>query len=291
MRAWGRSSETAWALGIAVVTSLAISHTGCNQEQGVSALQKRFEDIYATGIWGGDEHGGRSGGGSTIEFTESARTIVRLVVNLYNIQSMVDTPCGAMVWTPHVLNVIQADDVPSFRYLGGDIVRPVVQANRAKFKDKPNWTFEVFDFTKDPIPDGYDLIFNRDVLQHLSCDHIVDALQNFARSNARYLLVGQHKTVESNLNVEDGQFFFIDLRMAPFHLVKPTRVFEEYVGHLPPDVIAKGCRKPEACKLLMLYEIQYLKQIDYAAMRQGCASIPAKPKGHQRHPTNPAGRL
>ncbi len=40
-----------------------------------------------------------------------------------------------------------------------------------------------------PVPSGYDLILCRDALQHLPLLSVVDALENFARSDARYLLV------------------------------------------------------------------------------------------------------
>jgi hypothetical protein len=43
--------------------------------------------------------------------------------------------------------------------------------------------------TQVPVPSGYDLILCRDALQHLPLLSVVDALENFARSDARYLLV------------------------------------------------------------------------------------------------------
>ena len=40
-----------------------------------------------------------------------------------------------------------------------------------------------------PLPHGYDLILCRDTLQHLPLMAAVAALENFARSGARFLLV------------------------------------------------------------------------------------------------------
>lgn len=42
---------------------------------------------------------------------------------------------------------------------------------------------------QEPLPNGYELILCRDALQHLPLLSVVAALENFARSDARYLLV------------------------------------------------------------------------------------------------------
>lgn len=54
-------------------------------------------------------------------FTTGIRSILRAVVHKYNIESIVDMPCGAMEWMPHVLELLN-EDQPGFRYgclLGG----------------------------------------------------------------------------------------------------------------------------------------------------------------------------
>jgi hypothetical protein len=56
----------------------------------------------------------------------------------------------------------------------------------------PTWEFEVLDIASEPIPGGYDLLFSRDALQHLTIDLIIDALENISKTKARYLLVGSY---------------------------------------------------------------------------------------------------
>ena len=51
---------------------------------------------------------------------------------------MIDVPCGGMVWMPSVLEAI-AKTKPSFRYLGLDIARTVVDGLKVNFADRPNW--------------------------------------------------------------------------------------------------------------------------------------------------------
>lgn len=80
-------------------------------------------------VWtGGEGEGGVMGGaweeareegvrlqGSEVGYTPGIRSILRAVVHKYNIHSMVDMPCGAMEWMPHVLELLN-EDQPGFRY-------------------------------------------------------------------------------------------------------------------------------------------------------------------------------
>ena len=57
-------------------------------------------------------------------------------------------------------------DMPGARYLGLDVVRPIVANATDRFADEPQWTFAVHDFITGPPPQA-DLLFCRDALQHL----------------------------------------------------------------------------------------------------------------------------
>lgn len=114
-----------------------------------------------------------------------------------------DAPCGAMVWTQQFLADIRTQ-VPTFRYRGVDIVAHVVAANRAKFASDPLTEVEVGDMTSDPVPEGYDMIFSRDALQHLTFEQIHGALRRFAESDAKWWVL--EPSVESlNLSFESVQ--------------------------------------------------------------------------------------
>lgn len=77
-------------------------------------------------VWGTDGNG--SGRGSSLEKTVKTRANLLTIIEELNIQSMIDVPCGAMMWMPLVLEEVAARK-PQFRYLGLDIARNLVEAN------------------------------------------------------------------------------------------------------------------------------------------------------------------
>lgn len=136
-------------------------------------VKNKFEEIYANGGWGSD--GGGSGGGSTIDYTKETRNIIYKVVKENKIKSMIDAPCGAMVWMPSLLdNITQSIDT-TFKYYGVDIVEKIINQSIIKYSNNNNWKFSILDFTQQNLPDNYELIHTRDALQHLPLVKIVDA--------------------------------------------------------------------------------------------------------------------
>jgi hypothetical protein len=83
------------------------------------------------------------------------------------------------------------------RYLGVDIVATQIEKHRVNLTrhpvgpGDPTWEFGVLDITKEPIPEGFDLLFSRDALQHLNMGLVLNALENIARTKAKYFLVGR----------------------------------------------------------------------------------------------------
>lgn len=57
------------------------------------------------------------------------------------------------------------------RYLGLDVVRPVIANATREFANELQWTFAVHDFTAEPPPQA-DLLFCRDALQHLPLEEV-----------------------------------------------------------------------------------------------------------------------
>lgn len=221
------------------------------------AMQDKFEDIYKTNFWGSDEDGGGSGGGSTSVATQYTMSCIRAVINKFELTSMVDAPCGGMYWMPTLLRDIR-DDYPDFRFLGIDIVRSVIQANQAKFVNESWMQFAVADFTQTSVQDNVQLILCRDALQHLPIDKAVDALEQFSRSKARFLLVGSYFSVgNTNRRINAGEYYEINLTLEPFSLTGYQHVYREHTQELLPY--------PE--KHLVLYSISYLRGVDFSALR------------------------
>lgn len=132
-----------------------------------------FETIYANFLWGKSGEG--SGPGSTIDFTANARAILRNIVDEYSINTMLDAPCGSFHWMPLFLRNVSTDfkrQGKRFRYHGVDVVESVIESSKAKYSSEDDWMFSVCDISADCLPNGYDLVFSRDSLMHLSYEKV-----------------------------------------------------------------------------------------------------------------------
>lgn len=220
-------------------------------------LRKVFDDIYSRKSWGSGESGGLgSGHGSSLNYTLNTRNILYTVIKKYNINSMIDAPCGAMLWMPLLLKNLSEQ----FSYHGLDIVESIINASKIRYSSHSNWKFSFIDFSSQALPNdkNYELIFSRDALQHLSYDKIINALENFSQtSNVKYLLVGTYKNADQNKNIGPGGVFLINLFKKPFELTNYVDIYEEKF-----DTI-------EGTKFLVLYDVQnYLKKVDFNEMRR-----------------------
>jgi len=238
-----------------------ISRPRCPHRQ-ILDVQDAFSTIYKDGTWGEDGKG--SGQGSTLTTAFIVASTIRLVMGMYSLTSLLDAPCGMMVWQEPLLAAL-SDDIPEFKYFGTDIVPSVIESHRKNFKEYSNMQFAVKDVSKDELPQGYDLIFCREALQHLPCEVAVDALENFSKSDAKFLLTTSHNNHTENIDIPVGEFYSINLQLAPFNLDRPARVFNEHGDKLgSPDQ-----------RYLNMYLIDYLKAQDYIVMKKNCAKLPA----------------
>ena len=174
-----------------------------------------FSMIRELNIW--DDSESVSGPGSTLAYTESLRRTLPTVFERYLIGRMLDAPCGDFNWMRKLVAATPID------YIGGDIVPDLIAANQ-RAHGSGRIRFQEFDITRDPLPD-VDLWFCRDCLFHLSLRQIHAALQNFAASKGRYILVTNHRDAGagSNRDIRTGGFRKLDLMAAPFHLPADVR--------------------------------------------------------------------
>jgi len=180
---------------------------------------KVFSRIAHEGRWGEKFS---SGYGSSVDYTANARLAIRRIIEWFGITSMVDVACGDFGWMP--LALAEAPD--GFRYVGGDIVPELVERARSAH---PEYEFRVIDFVSDELP-RCDLIFCRDVLQHLPLPDIQKALRNFSRSGAKYLLATTYLRCTGRRNARRkrvGQCCDRNLIVPPFNLADPIVIFGE----------------------------------------------------------------
>ncbi len=199
---------------------------------GLSNPEERFTAIYTLNYWRNKES--VSGGGSSLAYTASLRQHLPELFKKFEITSIFDAPCGDFNWMPQVLNAYP------LRYIGGDIVKPLVEKNQAQYASE-SITFLHVDLTKDAFPSA-DLMFCRDCLFHLSYADIRAVLQNFVNSQIKYILLTTHKNADksfANADITTGSFRKIDLFAAPFHF--PTDALFRIPDWLAPDPEREMC--------------------------------------------------
>lgn len=181
-------------------------------------METVFQKIYDQNLWKGKES--RSGLGSDLEKTFLLRQVLPRFLSRLNVRSVLDAPCGDLHWLKTVkLNLDQ--------YWGVDIVKQVVEKNHRlelPFAAK----FLHADITKDDLP-AADLILSRDGLVHLSLLNILQALDKFKKTNARYLLTTHYPSIDENFEIEDGWWRPINLLRPPFSLPRPIDMLDEMV--------------------------------------------------------------
>ena len=174
--------------------------------------EDRFTKIYLKNHWNDSES--RSGEGSTLENTKAIRNELPKVLKKYEIKSMLDAPCGDFNWMQSITQAL------SIKYIGGDIVKPMIKQNNARYKTD-DVSFVHLDLTKTALPE-VDALFCRDCLFHLSYQDIASVLKNFLSSKITYLITTSHAAPSGpriqNSNITTGDMRLLDLFSEPFSL-------------------------------------------------------------------------
>jgi SAM-dependent methyltransferase len=177
-----------------------------------------FADIYKRGLFLGDES--QSGPGSTVLVTAHLRRGLRAILTEFNVQSMLDVPCGDFTWMRYV-------DFDKCQYIGADIVENMILDNSSKFGHVNNRTFIVLDITTDMIP-MVDLVFCRDLLVHLSLNDARRAIRNVKESYSKYICITTFPGIGRNDDtLITGKWRPINLQIAPFNFPEPLRLLND----------------------------------------------------------------
>ena len=180
------------------------------------SIEERFARIYQTNLWFDAES--RSGAGSSLDSTAQLRAALPPLLRRLNTRRLLDVPCGDFNWMSHV-------DLSGIEYTGGDIVEPIIVADRERF-EAPNRHFMRVDIIGDPLPDA-DAILCRDCLVHFSFENILAAFRTMRASRAEYVLTTTFPGRENNKDIVDGDWRPLDLEASPFLLPKPVEVIVE----------------------------------------------------------------
>ena len=181
------------------------------------AVQTKFTTIYRRNVFGGNES--RSGIGSSIVQTKTIqREIPRLLEDL-GVRSLLDAPCGDFNWMQHTL--ISLD-----QYCGADVVEELIAEDNRRYSNSTRH-FVCLDIIRDHLPRA-DLIFCRDCLVHLNFEQARQALRNFQRSGAKYLLITTFPGSKTNAELAPGEVWRpLNLERPPFSLPLPLQLINE----------------------------------------------------------------
>ena len=188
-------------------------------------IKDRFTYIYSSHYWPSKES--VSGPGSEIENTKNIRKEIIKLIQKYNIKKFLDIPCGDFNWIKNIID-------KKIKYIGGDIVKDLIDKNNEKFA-QPNIQFIEIDIIKDKLPSA-DIILCRDCLIHFSYDNIIKFFNNFINSEIDYILVTSYETDKNNsaqnYEINDGDFRPLFLMKHPFNLPAPlAKISDKDVEH------------------------------------------------------------
>ena len=190
---------------------------------------KVFDHIHDTNFWGSNES--ISGPGSELLYTQNLREELPRIFKKYQINSMLDAPCGDCNWIKEV------EFPDGFCYKGGDIVRELLE-NSVVFKSKDlSIEFLKIDITSDKLP-VVDAWLCRDVLFHLSNSKVIETLKNLDNSDISWLLTTHFDDVKINADIKSGGYRPVNLTREPFNLPPPKFLIEDFIIPYPPRHIA-----------------------------------------------------
>ncbi len=185
-------------------------------------LRARFTAVHDENLWGSGEL--RSGWGSE-RGTASvivAETAIEMAVVSHGVRSIHDIPCGDFNWMPELLARLEP-----VAYRGFDIVKPVLARNKDR---APRFEFRVLDITT-TVPPAADLIFCKDLLNHLSDEDVKRAIENIRRSGSTFLLASNNVGFE-NAPLADapGASRHLDITAPPFRYRAPLWTLGGYMS-------------------------------------------------------------
>ncbi|MEO5364549.1 MAG: hypothetical protein H7838_13125, partial [Magnetococcus sp. DMHC-8] len=186
-------------------------------ETGEQAMQRRrFAQIYADNLWKAWDT--RSGPGSGWKATTELRHTLQGVFRDLGVRTLVDAGCGDLVWNADITADLEL-------YLGFDVVPELVERNRVLYGERKNHFFNTADVCHDLLP-RCDAILCRNLLTHLPNASAQQALRQFKRSEARYLLATTFPRAD-NAETEVGGWRPLDLTKPPFALPAPYRLLPD----------------------------------------------------------------
>jgi hypothetical protein len=140
--------------------------------------------------------------------TVAVRAELPKLLRTYGVRTFLDAPCGDFHWMQHV-------DLGDCRYIGGDIVREIVEQNQRLY-GSPVRSFHHLDITTDELPHA-DMVLCRDCFIHLPFEMAIAAIRNFKRAGITYLLTTTFPEKRRHWDTPVGGLHWLNLELPPFN--------------------------------------------------------------------------
>ena len=141
---------------------------------------------------------------------------------------MFDVPFGDLRWMSVFLR-----NRTDIEYTGMDIVPDIIEHHKKTYSDQP-WTFRVHDIVAEPRPASYDLVFSRDMTQHLTNGDTLRVLHHISTSGSHFTMFTTYPEgwsaplAKTELNIyKRGRARPQDLERPPYRLTPPICVGQE----------------------------------------------------------------
>jgi hypothetical protein len=194
-----------------------------------------FERAYTEGRWLHGSDGALCGSGwSKVEAGQgsAAMRAVLHVIDAMNVRSIADIPCGDGCFSGALIGALRnRTSKRQVEYIGVDIVPWLVERNRKNYEDA------VTHFIQDDVvaPSASlphaELVFSRQMLQHLCLDDALRFIRLLSRTGARFALLTTFQTSgtfkNTDIDCKSGGYRAQDLTKPPFSLPPPLMMFSE----------------------------------------------------------------
>lgn len=197
-----------------------------------SSTEGIFTDIYSKNRWGGDDGSYYSGAGSYDSSIVSP--YVELIKQTALEEGFVDTKfvdlgCGDFQVGKQFQKLYS-------KYIGVDVVEPLIKFNQQQYKDNPNINFMHLDIVEEKLPEGH-VCFVRQVLQHLSNKQILNVLPRLKKY--KWVFITEHlpdntenvtpnldKVCGSDIRLEKNSGIYLTEPPFNLHKGKITKILE-----------------------------------------------------------------
>ena len=236
------------------------------QKEDPRRRQKSFTNIFKNHEWGRPKDAGykdvqSSGPGSKLASTKQVVGVLNAVIEKIKkelnkeVISLLDIPCGDMVWMNEYLK--SRKDV---KYVGMDVVAELIQKHKTRYKQRRNLTFIHRDIVNSEITQPFDLIFSRQMTQHLKAADTMLALQHMSGSGSGFLLITDYISQGAPLT---------DLNTSKKYRFRPQNLSLDPYRLAPPVCLAQ-----DGASWLALYRLPLLQATS-------CQNQITKKSGHK----------